>query len=98
MTSGRFRSAWLIPVVVLFGGGATQQASVTVREGTSMSVAISPDGRTLAIDMQGTIWTLPSSGGQARMVTDVYNDARHPVYSPDGRAIAFQGYRDGGGG
>lgn len=28
---------------------------VTVREGTSMSVAIAPDGRTLATDMQGSI-------------------------------------------
>ena len=32
---------------------------VTIHEGTSMSVALSPDGRTLAADMQGSIWTLP---------------------------------------
>ena len=31
--------------------------NVTVHEGTSMSVGVSPDGRTLAIDMQGSIWT-----------------------------------------
>ncbi len=28
-----------------------------------MSVAISPDGRTLATDMQGSIWTVPVAGG-----------------------------------
>ena len=73
-----------------------QTINVTVNEGTSMAVAASPDGRTLAIDLQGGIWTLPATGGAARRVTDEYNDARQPVWSPDGRWIAFQGYRDGG--
>ena len=44
----------------------TYRLDVTVSEGTSMSVGVSPDGRTLAIDMQGSIWTLPVSGGAAR--------------------------------
>jgi Tol biopolymer transport system component len=61
-----------------------------------MSVGISPDGRTLVIDLQGSVLTLPASGGVARQVTDAYNDARHPSFSPDGRTIAFQGYREGG--
>src|SRR5689334_13267491 len=69
---------------------------VTVREGTSMSVSISPDGRTIAADMQGSIWTLPSSGGTMKRITDVFNDARQPMWSPDGRTITFFAYRDGG--
>jgi Tol biopolymer transport system component len=69
---------------------------VTVHEGTSMSVAVSPDGRTLAIDLQGSIWTLPASGGVATRITDVFNDARQPTWSPDGKWITFFAYRDGG--
>jgi Tol biopolymer transport system component len=69
---------------------------VTVSEGTSMAVAVSPDGKILAIDLQGSIWTLPATGGIARRVTGLFNDARQPVWSPDGKWITFFGYLDGG--
>jgi Tol biopolymer transport system component len=69
---------------------------VTVSEGTSMSVAISPDGKTLAMDMQGSIWTIPATGGTAKRITSLFNDARQPIWSPDGKWITFFGYLDGG--
>src|SRR5262245_36273606 len=75
---------------------STSPIDVTVSEGTSMSVGVSPDGRTLAIDLQGSIWTLPSAGGAATRITDVFNDARQPMWSPDGHTIVFFAYRDGG--
>lgn len=75
---------------------APAHVEVTVHEGTSMAVSVSPDGQTLAMDLQGSIWTLPAAGGTAKRITGIFNDARQPVWSPDGKWIAFFGYLDGG--
>jgi Tol biopolymer transport system component len=69
---------------------------ITVDEGTSMSVAASPDGKSLAMDLQGSIWVLPAAGGEAHRVTDLFNDARQPAWTADGKSIVFFAYRDGG--
>jgi Tol biopolymer transport system component len=94
------RNTMLVAVLAVIGatGVATvpTRIDVTVSEGTSMSVGVSPDGNTLAIDLQGSIWTVPAAGGAAKRITDLFNDARQPTWSPDGKWITFFGYRDGG--
>lgn len=68
---------------------------ITVGEGTNMALALSPDGETLAIDLQGTIYVLPAKGGTAKPLTDGMGDDRQPSWSPDGQRIVFQSYRGG---
>jgi Tol biopolymer transport system component len=101
----RHRGYWITGLIVIAAFTSANRAAqrpasalidVTVHEGTSMSVAISPDGRTLAVDLQGSIWTLPAAGGAMQRITDVYGDARQPVWSPDGKWLTFFAYRDGG--
>ncbi len=65
---------------------------LTLSEGTSMAAALSPDGRTLVLDLLGALWTLPVEGGPARRLLDDGYDAHAPAWSPDGRRIAFQAY------
>jgi Tol biopolymer transport system component/imidazolonepropionase-like amidohydrolase len=87
----------LLAALALFSQSApaTKPVSVNLREGTNMAAALSPDGRTLMIDLQGSLWTLPASGGPAKRVTHEFLDARQPAWAPDNRRVAFQGYADG---
>ena len=58
---------------------------------------VSPDGREVAFVSGGDIWTVPASGGQARLlVSDPAMESR-PLYSPNGQMLAFTSTRTGNG-
>src|SRR5947207_9702161 len=89
-------AAVVVVGAVLVGRGqqaAPRPVHLTLHEGTNVAAALSPDGRTIAIDLLGTLWMLPADGGAATPITDIFLDARQPSWSPDGRRLAFQAYR-----
>ena len=57
--------------------------------------AISPDGKTIAFCYKGNIFTVASSGGDARQITQGESYNSTPVWSPDGKQISFASDREG---
>jgi Tol biopolymer transport system component/imidazolonepropionase-like amidohydrolase len=87
-----------IAVLIALGGLVSGQPAgrdvrLTIHEGTSMAAALSPDGRTIVIDLLGALWTLSADGGAAKRILEDGYDAHLPSWSPDGKQIAFQAYR-----
>lgn len=74
---------------------AEREVKFTAQEGTWMSLDVSPDGKTLAFDLLGDIYTLPIEGGKATPFTSGMAYETHPRFSPDGNKILFTSDRAG---
>ena len=57
--------------------------------------AISPDGRTIAFSYKGDIYSVPAAGGTATPLTLGESYEFAPVWSHDGKSIAFASDRYG---
>lgn len=57
--------------------------------------AISPDSKEIAFSYKGDIFVVPANGGAARQLTSNGSYDAYPIWSPDGKTIAFGSDREG---
>ncbi len=104
-------AAFLLPLALSAQGGApraggraaeaglplaaARQYALDTREGTWLSVDVSPDGQTLVFDMLGDLFLLPMAGGDATPLTSGMAYDAQPRFSPDGKSVVFISDRQG---
>jgi imidazolonepropionase-like amidohydrolase/Tol biopolymer transport system component len=76
--------------------GPFKEVSFTVSEGTWMNLDVSPDGKEIVFDLLGDIYSIPVTGGPAKILRQGLAFEVQPRFSPDGKSILFTS--DAGGG
>ena len=59
--------------------------------------AIAPDRSEIAFASGGDLWTVPTAGGDAKLLVSHAANESQPEYAPDGKTLAFVSDRTGGG-
>ena len=99
----RFAGAIALTITALTAAGAHSgsgqgSGTATVAPLASFSEpAISPDRSEIAFASGGDIWTVSAAGGEARLLVSHPANESRPLYSPEGRRLAFISGRSGGG-
>ena len=69
---------------------APAAGEVTLTEGTNLSADVAPPDGRIAMDLLGSIWLVPQSGGPAEKIINNLQPASDPRWSPGGDAILYQ--------
>ncbi len=91
-----------IAIVVVIAGAVVAASAQAPRNAVTAlpSLAepgISPDGSTIAFVSGGDIWEVAARGGDARLLVSHPSTESRPLYSPDGKRLAFTSTRTGNG-
>ncbi|WP_439622991.1 S41 family peptidase [Gemmata sp.] len=89
------RSRTRIAAALLLALFATSPASAQEPIKFARTPDISPDGKVIAFSYLGDVWTVEAIGGVARPVTMHEAHDVNPVFSPDGKWLAFSSNRHG---
>jgi tricorn protease len=87
----RLHRLFVATALVLFAPTASAQEPIRF----ARTPDISPDGKLVAFSYLGDIWTVSAIGGVARPVTMHEAHDINPVFSPDGKSLAFSSNRHG---
>src|ERR1035438_5092755 len=65
--------------------GTFKDVEFTTTEGTWMSLDVSPDGKEIIFDLLGDIYSMPITGGEAKLLRGGHSLDVQPRFSPDGK-------------
>jgi Tol biopolymer transport system component/C-terminal processing protease CtpA/Prc len=89
------KAHWLVVSAAAWGAFGGVAAAQEVSSNWFRSPAVSPDGSTIVFASGGDLYVVPASGGTARPLTIHGAYETRPVWSHDGRWIAFASDRHG---
>lgn len=74
------------------GAVTVKSKTITIAEGTDMAATVSPNHKTVILDLQGLLYSIPMAGGAAKQISTPYDEDSHPDWSTKGGIVAIQSY------